>query len=188
MEVQFDPGFIRHMSAFVPSIQHVYSSLAQFKNFNQKKMQFKMYYPKIQGLIKNYMGFYLGCILWAIYIKQFKNADILNNLCYGGEYNEEETMGEIDFVKDYLEQLKKDAKYYISQEFNIDETSLKIIDAYKEFLKDNKGFVNAKITDDIVIPDKFKVPEDLELVFKEINKAVETGKLHDLVQLADKVI
>ena len=188
MEVQFDPGFVQHMSAFVPSIQHVYGSLTQYKNFNQKKMQFKMYYPKIQGLIKNYIGFYLGCILWAIYIKQFKNADILNNLCYGGEYNEKETLEEIDFVKDYLEQLKKDAKYYISQEFNIDETSLKIIDAYKEFLKDNKGFVNVKTTDDLVVSNKFKTPENLNFIRQEINKVVENGRLHDLVKLADKVI
>jgi hypothetical protein len=94
-----------------------------------------MYYPKIQGLLKNYIGFYFGCILWAVYIKQFDNADILNNLCYGGEYNEEETLGEIDFIKNYIDQLKKDAKYYIGQDFSIDETSLKIIDAYREFLK-----------------------------------------------------
>jgi hypothetical protein len=51
MEVQFDPGFVRHMSAFIPNIQYVYNSLSQFKNFNQKKLQFKMYYPKIQGLL-----------------------------------------------------------------------------------------------------------------------------------------
>ena len=111
MEVQFDPGFIQHMSAFVPSIQQVYSSLAQYKNFNQRKMHFKMYYPKIQNLINNYIGFYFGCILWAIYIKQFKNADILNNLCYGGEYNEQEVLGEIDFFKEYLEQLEQRYQY-----------------------------------------------------------------------------
>ena len=51
-EVQFDPGFVRHMSAFVPNIEYVYSSLAQFRNFSQKKQQFKMYYPKIQSLLK----------------------------------------------------------------------------------------------------------------------------------------
>ena len=85
MEVQFDPGFVRHLSAFVPSINYVYETLDKFKNFNQKKLQFKRYLPKIQALIKNYIGFYLGCILWALCIKQYDNADILNNLCYGGE-------------------------------------------------------------------------------------------------------
>ena len=106
MGVQFDPGFVKHMSAFVPNIQYVYNSLVQFKNFNQKKMQFKMYFPKIQKLIKDYMGFYVGCILWAIYIKQFDNEEILNNLCFGGEYSDEETLSEVDFMKEYLEQLK----------------------------------------------------------------------------------
>jgi hypothetical protein len=98
-EVLFDPGFVQHISAFVPNIEYVYNSLAQFKNFNQKKQQFKMYYPKIQSLLKNYVGFYLGCILWAIYIKQFKGANILNNLCFGAEYDENETLCEVEFIK-----------------------------------------------------------------------------------------
>lgn len=39
--VQFDPGFIQHMSAFEPNIEYVYNNLNSFKNFNQKKLQFK---------------------------------------------------------------------------------------------------------------------------------------------------
>ena len=66
--VQFDPGFIQHISAFEPNIEYVYNTLSTCRNFNQKKMQFKMFYPKIQSLLKNYLGFYLGCILWAVYI------------------------------------------------------------------------------------------------------------------------
>ena len=190
MEIQFDPGFIKHISAFVPNIEYVYNSLAQFKNFNQRKMQFKMYFPKIQNLLKNYIGFYLGCILWAIYIKQFKDEDILNNLCFGGEYNEKDTLGEVDFVEEYLNQLKKDVKYYIGQEYSIDETYIKIIDAYREFLKANEGFVKTKTTNDLKIPEIFKIPSktDLELISQEINKVVENGNLYDLVTLKDKVL
>ena len=79
--VQFDPGFIQHMSAFEPNIEYVYSSLNSCRNFNQKKMQFKMFYPKIQSLLKNYLGFYLGCILWAVYIKSLGEKPITGNLC-----------------------------------------------------------------------------------------------------------
>ena len=72
--VQFDPGFIQHMSAFEPNIEYVYNNLNSFKNFNQKKLQFKMFYPKIQSLLKNYIGFYLGCILWARKINAFREV------------------------------------------------------------------------------------------------------------------
>ena len=107
---QFDPGFVQHMSAFVPNIEYVYAGLDRVKNFTQKKNQFKMYYPKIQTLLKNYLGFYLGCILWATYISQLDEKPILNNLCFGGEYSEKETLSEVEFIKDYIEQLKKDVK------------------------------------------------------------------------------
>ena len=187
MEVQFDPGFVKHMSAFIPNIQHVYGFLAQIKNFNQKKMQFKMYYPGIQLLLKNYIGFYLGCILWAVYIKQFDGAAILNNLCYGGEYSEDETLSEVDFIKEYIEQLKKDTKYYLGQDFSIDETSLKIIDTYREFLKLNEGFTKTQTTNDLKLPN-LKTPTDMELIKKEIDKVCENGKIFELLSLSNQVL
>lgn len=190
MEIQFDPGFVKHMSVFVPNIQYVYNSLAQFKNFNQRKLQFKMYYPKILSLIKNYIGFYLGCMLWAVYIKQFDNEDILNNLCYGGEYSDNETLAEVEFVKTYLEQLKKDAKYYIGQNYLYDEIYIKIVNAYREFLKVNEGFVKTQKTNDLKIPDILKTPskEDMEIISQEINKVVDDGNLYNLLKIADKVL
>lgn len=190
MEVQFDPGFVQHMSAFVPNIEYMYSSLAQYRNFNQKKIQFKMYFPKVLNLIKNYMGFYIGCILWAEIIKQYDNAGIINNLCYGGEYSEKETLSEINFMREYFEQFKKDVKYYIGQNFEIDEDYLKIIDKYEEFLKVNEGFVKTKTTADIKIPSDLKTltKDELEIVSKEINKVVENGKMSELLSLKDKII
>ena len=136
--VQFDPGFIQHISAFMPNIDYVYETLNRYRNFAQKKQQFKMFYPKIKSLLENYLGFYLGCILWAVYIKQFENKELLNNICFGGEYSEEETLSEVDFITNYIEQLKKDVKYYTGQNFSFDTTSINILAAYREFLKENK--------------------------------------------------
>ena len=188
MEVKFDPGFIQHMSAFVPNIEYVYNTLAQFRNFNQKKQHFKMFYPKIQSLLKTYIGFYLGCMLWAIYIKQFDDAKILNNLCFGGEYDEKESLSEVDFIIEYIEQLKKDAKYYAGQEFVLDETSSKILENYREFLKVNEGFVKTQTTNDIKIPQSLKIPADLEAINKEIEKVCENGKLSELLPLAGQIL
>jgi hypothetical protein len=186
-EVQFDPGFIQHISAFIPNIEYVYNSLAHFKNFNQKKQQFKMYYPKIQSLLKNYLGFYMGCMLWAAYIKQFDGANILNNLCFGGEYNETETLSEVDFIFEYIEQLKKDAKYYTGQDFVPETIWTKIINTYKDFLQLNKGFVNTKTTNDVQLP-KNLIVSDLDEIYNAIEKVIENGKLNELLPLAQKVL
>lgn len=188
--VQFDPGFIHHMSAFEPNIEYVYSSLNSCRNFNQKKMQFKMFYPKIQSLLKNYLGFYLGCILWAVYIKSLGEKPITGNLCYGGEFSENETLEEVDFIKAYIEQLKKDAKYYLNQDFSIDEESLKVLDVYREFLKVNEGFVKVQTTTDVKLPESLKTPsaEDLQEILEEVEKVIENGKLHELFTLEEKVL
>lgn len=187
---QFDPGFVQHMSAFVPNIEYVYAGLNRLKNFTQKKNQFKMYYPKIQSLLKNYLGFYLGCILWAVYLNQLDKKPILNNLCFGGEYSEKETLSEVDFIKDYIEQLKKDVKYYTGQDFTIDENSINILNAYREFLIANKGFVETKTTKDIKLPANLKTPseKDLEEILSGIEKVIDNGKLYELFPLAQKVL
>ena len=188
--IQFDPGFIQHISAFEPNIEYVYDTISTCRNFNQKKMQFKMFYPKIQSLLKNYLGFYLGCILWAVYIKNLDEKPILNNLCFGGEYSENDTLEEIDFIKKYIEQLKKDVKYYTGQNFSIDSQSLNILDAYRNFLKENKGFVETKTTKDIKLPEGFKTPSDKDLkeILEGIEKVIENGKLYELFPLAEKVL
>ena len=189
--IQFDPGFIQHISAFEPNIEYVYNTLSTCRNFNQKKMQFKMFYPKIQSLLKNYLGFYLGCILWAVYIKNLDDEKpILNNLCFGGEYSENDTLEEIDFIKKYIEQLKKDVRYYTGQNFSIDSQSLNILDAYRNFLKENKGFVETKTTKDIKLPEGFKTPSDKDLkeILEGIEKVIENGKLYELFPLAEKVL
>lgn len=187
---QFDPGFVQHMSAFVPNIEYIYAGLNRLKNFTLKKNQFKMYYPKIQTLLKNYLGFYLGCILWAAYISQLDEKPILNNLCFGGEYSEKETLSEVEFIKDYIEQLKKDVKYYTGQDFTIDENSINILNAYREFLIVNKGFVETKTTKDIKLPTNLKTPseKDLEEILSEIEKVIDNGKLYELFPLAEKVL
>lgn len=187
---QFDPGFVQHMSAFVPNIEYVYAGLNRLKNFTLKKNQFKMYYPKIQSLLKNYLGFYLGCILWAAYISQLDEKPILNNLCFGGEYSEKETLSEVDFIMDYIEQLKKDVKYYTGQDFTIDKNSINILNAYREFLIANKGFVETKTTKDIKLPTNLKTPseKDLEEILSGIEKVIDNGKLYELFPLAEKVL
>lgn len=188
--VQFDPGFIQHMSAFEPNIQYVYNSLNSCRNFNQKKMQFKMFYPKIQSLLKNYLGFYLGCILWAVYIKSLGEKPIAGNLCYGGDFSETETLEEVDFIKSYIEQLKKDAKYYLGQNFSIDEESIKVLDAYREFLKLNEGFVKVQTTTDVKLPASLKSVDEtgLKEILVGIEQVIENGKLHELFAFSEKVL
>ena len=181
---QFDPGFIKHLSAFVPTIDYLYSDLNSYRNFTQKKLRFKMYYNKILNLMETYIGFYLGCILWATCIKDL-DKPVLNNLCYGADYDEKETISEVKFIKEYSIQLTKDVKYYLGQDYKIPELQERILDEYEEFLKLNKGFVEVKDTKDLVINSGIKVitQSDKEAILNQIAKVVENGEFKDLYQL-----
>ncbi len=186
--VQFDPGFVIHLNAFVPSIDYIYRNIYSFKNFNQKKMHFKMQYNKILQLIESYTGFYLGCILWAACIKDM-DKPVLNNLCCGADYNEEETVGEVDFIKKYLEQFQKDVKYYLGQEYKPSDLTLKVLDEYEEFLKVNKGFTEVKNAADIKLNKEINSlsEKDKEVILDKIAEVVEDGDFSKLYSFNDKL-
>ncbi|MBR6098270.1 hypothetical protein IKP85_00825 [bacterium] len=181
--VPFDPGFVQHISAILPNIEYTYSNLAKYKNFGQKKNQFKMIFPKLEELIDNYIGFYAGCILWAQAIKTLKEKPITGNYCCGGEYNEDETLQEVRFLREYLTLLPKDVKYYIGKDYTISPDFGKVLDLYEDFLKVNEGFIKVEKTDDIVIPDSVKPLKDTQKVFDKIEEVIENGKLAELTEL-----
>ncbi len=186
--VQFDPGFIQHMNAFVPSIDQIYSDLHRSSTFAQKKMKFKMHYHKLINLIDWYSGFYLGCMLWAASIKD-QDKIILNNICYGAEYNEAETVGEVNFVREYIKQFEKDVKYYMGKNYKVDELHTTILDEYEEFIKLNKGFVAVQNTSDLTInANANKLSNaDKELILETIAHVIETGEFKVLYPLNEKL-
>jgi len=181
--VPFDPGFVQHISALIPNIEYTYSNLAKYKNFGQKKNQFKMIFPKLEELINNYIGFYAGCILWAQAIKTLKDKPITGNYCCGGEYNEEETLQEVKFLREYFKLLPKDVKYYIGRDYVINPDYNKILDMYEDFLRVNQGFIKVEKTDDVIIPDSVKSLSDIQKVFDKIEEVVENGQLTKLIEL-----
>ena len=179
--VPFDPGFVPHISAILPNIEYTYSNLEKYRNFGQKKNQFKMIFPKLEELINNYIGFYAGCILWAQAIKTLKDKPVTGNYCCGGEYDENETLQEVRFLKEYLKLLPKDVKYYIGKDYSVNPEYSKILDMYEDFLKVNEGFIKLEKTDDVIIPDSVKPLVDVQKVFDKIEEVVESGKLTELI-------
>ncbi len=180
--VPFDPGFIQHISAIIPNIQYMYENLEKYRNFGQKRNQFKMLFPKLEELINNYMGFYSGCILWAEAIKTLDNKPITGNYCVDGTYDEEETLQEVRFLRHYLECLPKDVKYYIGKDYEIPEEFFKVLDLYEEFLRENQGFIKVSNTNDIKVPEKSKKIENIQTAFDKIEEVTQNGKLKELVE------
>ena len=188
MGVLFDPGFARHTGILSMNVEYIQRSISKFKNLGQRKNQYKMYYQKLLQLVNNNVGFCLGCMLWAVYIKSLGNQEIINNPCIGGTYDEREAVEEVDFSKDYFEQLKRDAKYYLNLDYVINPQYIKVLDVYRDFLILNEGFVNTKTTEDIKLPPVLKTPKDVSVINDKIQEVVKTGILTDLFELYGTIL
>ena len=179
--LEFDPGFAPYILAFRGTVEYLYLDINRFKNLSQRKMKFRQYYKKFLELLYNNLGFYIGCLMWAAYIKTQPEQEILDNHCLGGEYDEEENTSETDFMIKFLELLPKDMKYFLGISYNVNQEDLKVLEMYREFLVINKGFVNAKTNTDIKLPRGMKT-EGAEK-FKDIIEEVLEGK--NLSRLCD---
>ena len=132
-EYLFDPGYGRHLVSLIFSLEDMYGTINKFKNLGQKKFQFKQYYPSILKLLKQNTAFYLGCMLWAVYLKSLTEGDIIDNYCLGKEYNEESSLIELLFLIKFTKTFSKDTKYYMNTDFSYPEEDAKILEVYKEF-------------------------------------------------------
>lgn len=182
----FDPGFAQHTTILSINIDYIYAGINQYKNFGQRKMQFKMLYPKIIKIVDNNTGFCLGSLLWAVYIKAQGQFKIEGNPCLEGTYNEAETVEEADYSINYYEHLQKDAKYYLGVNYEINPLHIKILELYKKFLTLNCGFVSTRTTNDVQIPDELKIPEsekELKIINTKIQDVIKSGNLLDLIEV-----
>ena len=177
--LEFDPGFAPYILAFQGTVEYLYMDINKFKNLSQKKMKFKQYYNKILDIFHNNLGFYVGCLLWASYIKTQPEQEILNNHCLGQIYNEEANLMEIEFTIKFLALFPKDMKYFLGMDFEFPEVFAKILDLYKEFLVINKGFVNSKKNTDILLPSQMKSnnAEGYKTLIEEVLSQKDLSKL-----------
>lgn len=184
--LEFDPGFAPYIMAFRGTVEYLYMDINRFKNLSQRKMKFRQYYKKFLELFNNNLGFYVGCLMWAAYIKTQPEQDILNNNCLGGEYNEEENVSDVDFMIKFLELLPKDMKYFLGMNYEINPEDLKILEMYKEFLTINKGFVNSKKNTDILLPSGMKT-DGAENFKDKIDEVLKTEDLSKLLEYKDLI-
>lgn len=188
--VLFDPGYAQHTTILSISAEYMYSGINQFKNFGQKKLKFKMMYPQLVKMSDNNVGFCLGSLLWAVYIKSLgEDIEIEGNPCIGGEYNEEEAVEEVDYSIEFLTRLKRDSKYYLGKDYSINPLHIQILELYKEFLKINTGFVSTKTTSDLNLPKELKIPskENLGRIHEKIQDVIKSGNLLELSEVFDFV-
>ena len=177
--LEFDPGFGPYILAFRGTVEYLYADINRFRNLSQKKLKFMQYYKKILEIFNNNLGFYVGCLMWAAYIKTQPEQQILSNHCLGQEYNEEVNISETQFMLSFTELFVKDMKYYLGQNYTFDENIIKLLKVYEEFLVMNKGFIKSEKNTDINLPSSVKTEkaEEFKSHIEEVLKTQDLSKL-----------
>ncbi len=186
----FDPGYSASVARVSGNIEYMYSAFLSIPSLKQKRFQFSILYPKFIKAIDLNAAFYLGCMLWGVYLKSNKGKEIVNNPCLDTEFNDD-SFYETDFLYNFIKEgFNRDVKYYLNKTHPHNPLYLTILEKYKEFLSLNKGFINVKKTDDIILPESLKVPSnsDLELIYNTIFKAVKEDNLEILFEVSDKIL
>ena len=184
--LEFDPGFAPYILAFRGTVEYLYADINRFKNFSQRKMKFRQYYKKFFELFNNNLGFYVGCLMWAAYLKTQSKQEILNNNCFNQEYDEEANVSDTDFMIRFLELFPKDMKYFLGEDYKIDKQELKILEMYKEFLIINKGFVKTKYNTDIQLPEGMRT-EGAETFKEKIDEVIKNEDLSKLLEYKELI-
>lgn len=182
--VLFDPGYAPIVIDSIGQIGYTYYMFSAINSPKIKKINYPGVLHKLEHLLKTNVAFYLGCLAWASYIKKFKNHAIEGNKLLGEVCKEEEYLSEIDFLIDFVKNtLNRDSKYYLNKTYKTDERYLPVLEAYREFLRVNKGFCNCSNTNDIILPSGLrKLSEDeLEVVNKNIQEAIEAKNIDTLL-------
>ena len=185
--IAFDPGFAPYILAFNGTVDYLYMDMNRFKNFSQKKMKFMQYHKKIVDMLNNNLGFYVGCLLWAAYIKTQPKQEITGNHCFGKEYDEKNNISDTQQMLQFVEIFPKDMKYFLGKEFSFDSSVIELLKVYEEFLVLNKGFTESKYNTDILLPSAVKT-NDAEGYKEIIEKVLETKDLSKLLEYQSMVM
>lgn len=188
--LKFDPGFSSCVARVSGNIEYIYDAFNSIVSLKQKKFQFAMIYPKIQKIINENVAFYLGCLLWASYLKSFKNVQIIDNPCLDTSFDDD-SLSEINFLIEFVKSgLNRDAKYYLNKTYSINPLHIDILEKYREFLILNRGFISTKTTDDIQIPKGYKKlsQDKIKKIKEAVDKAVECEDILSLLPLAELVV
>ena len=185
--LEFDPGFGPYILAFQGTVEYLYTDIGRFKNFSQKKIKFMQYHKKFVEMFENNLGFYIGCLMWAAYIKTQPKQKILSNHCLGQEYNEESNVSETRFMLQFTELFPKDMKYFLGQNYSFDTKMIELLKVYEEFLVLNKGFVNSEYNTDIELPKSVKI-KDAENYKNQIEEVLKTEDLSKLLEYLPTII
>ncbi|GBF23022.1 hypothetical protein tpqmel_0426 [Candidatus Gastranaerophilus sp. (ex Termes propinquus)] len=189
-KLPFDPGYSDCIEHIGKTFDELHGALVSIHNPKQKRARFAALYPRIVKTVEENVAFYLGCLLWAAYLKNKPGVEIEGNTCLSPEYDRENSLYEINALIDYVSVgLNRDSKYYLNKTYEPSPLCIRILEVYKDFLDKNEGLHKTKSTDDILLPKSIEAlgTQELEGIFKDIKAAIAAKDILSLMKYGNKI-
>lgn len=192
--VPFDPGYSAISFSFIGNLDAMTEEYFKLKVPHQKKFWLIKFEPTMIDFINKSTAFYLGCILWGGFLsfrfkKEPKEIEGNNNLKLSEKERQEiDCTVEVQAIKEYVDRLNKDCKYFLNKPAKILPIINQILDSYVEFAELNHNFTATKSTNDIKTPkviehfDKLS-EQELDLLYEKIQEAISEAKIENLLEL-----
>ncbi len=185
----FDPGFNPILNHFIPVYTEFSNLLASTPKQSVKKKLYLVNAPLIKNSLKSTIGFWKGCMLWAVYLKKHFNPpiEIEGNTMKGIDEEEIKFIhAQNQLIESYFTNYSSEVKKYIGIKAEIPPVYKEIFEDYKEFTELNNHFILTKMTSELKLPKKYDreySQEELENIFSSTQEIINSKDLSNFINL-----
>ena len=186
----FDPGFNPILNHFIP----VYTEfLTVFNSTNKPQNKKKIYLvnaPLLKSSLKSTVGFWKGCMLWALWLKHYFNLNPQpiegNTMLNIGEEEIAFINQQNEIIENYFNNYSSDVKKYLGVSAQLPSSYRKIFDDYRKFTELNNHFTTVKMTNELKLPESYNKEysnEEMENLFNSIQEIINKKDLSLFIEL-----
>ena len=185
----FDPGFNPILNHFIPVYTEFSNLLASTPKQSVKKKLYLVNAPLVKNSLKSTVGFWKGCILWAVYLKNYfhEPQTIEGNTMQNIDEEEIQFIhAQNNLIENYFKSYSAEVKKYIGIHAELPEIYKEIFEDYKEFTELNNHFSSTKLTSELKLPEKYDKEysgEELENLFNSIQEIINSKDLSLFINL-----
>ena len=185
----FDPGFNPILNHFIPVYTEFSNLLNSAPKQHIKKKLYMVNAPIVKNSLKSTVGFWKGCILWAVYLKNHFNPpqEIEGNTMFGLDESEVNFINaQNEIIENYFKNYSAEVKKYIGIQAQLPENYKQIFEDYKEFTELNNHFFTIKLTSELKLPKRYErgySTEELEQIFCSTQEIINSKDLSAFINL-----
>ncbi len=186
----FDPGFNPILNHFIPVYMEFLSVFNSTNKPANKKKLYLVNAPLLKSSLKSTVGFWKGCMLWALWLKYHFNLNpqpIEGNTMLSLDDKEISFINkQNEIIENYFNNYSSDVKRYLGVSAQLPSSYRKIFDDYRQFTEMNNHFISVKMTNELKLPETYNKEysnEQMENLFNSVQEIIDKKDLSLFIEL-----